>query len=246
MKSERMEERLGMVDEIERTLSQSLEIPVIVRLSKSPVQRDRLSRAERERLVDLQYLPRREAWLRGRRALKDLLCALGEEADTTTLRFPHPRISLSHSGAWAIAVGTAEPATYGIGIDLEFGPGPSVRALRFFLTDRERRGVEALSEPEQSRERLRLWTVKEALYKADLENGSTWYTEYLLASPLVGSEGEVREHPCITEGAATRCTQVHSRTFRYASQPFLDGWISIAIAGQAGVRPAPPEAARTA
>ena len=64
----------------------------------------------------------------------EMQVAIGGSDDTSTLKFPHPRLSLTHSEAWAIAVGTASGKLLGIGVDLEVKSAPKPETARRFLS----------------------------------------------------------------------------------------------------------------
>lgn len=171
-----------------------------------------LSLDERRERGRLEGLPRLDGWLRGRAALKELCERFGLERDTSRLCFPHPRLSLTHGGAWAVAAGLASEADLervaGVGVDLELDRPLSHEHARFFLTERERRLVT------DAAERLRLWTVKEALFKADPDNHGTVVGSYESTEPG-GHEGVA-----FSKGG---------RIFDYASHRVLGGWLTVAV-----------------
>ena len=74
-------------------------------------------------------------------------------------------------------------------------------------------GIEAADRP---RELLRLWTVKEALFKANPGNRDTMLGQYLLADPsaLAGSAGWRGEQ---------------GTPYRYASVAALGGFLTVAV-----------------
>lgn len=147
------------------------------------VELEQLSDGERTRLAGLGGEGRAASWRVGRAALKRLRARLGEDADTSAIRFPSRRYSLSHSGGYAVAVAAERADLAGIGIDLEFVRPVDLRAGRFFLTPAERVWVEGLPEARRSTELLRLWTIKEALFKADPGNVRTGLSDYALGDP---------------------------------------------------------------
>jgi acyl carrier protein len=109
-----------------------------------------------------------------RRALR----LLGADPDKCT--FPHPRLSLSHTdrnGVAAIAIGPAA----GIGVDLEHLRPTDPRTARFFLRPEEEDWLRQANPREV--EHVRLWTVKEALFKADLGNATTILCDYATDDP---------------------------------------------------------------
>lgn len=191
----------------EAAVSGVLGVVVRVRAASTPLDPGELSAGEREAWSRLPGEgPRRRQWLLGRAALRQLLAG----ADTAGVAFPHRRLSLSHSGALAVAVsidGAHPPA--GAGVDLEARPGADVRTARFFLHETEH-GSSAMSPSDV----LRLWTVKEALYKATPANAGGGMLDYRVADPTAWS------------GTATGAG---GRTFRYASG-LLDGYrLTVAI-----------------
>ena len=164
-------------------------------------------------LARLVHAPRRAVWLLGRAALKDLLAQLDLPADTSGITFPHPRLSLSHSEGCAVAIGTRDEQINGIGVDLELRAGPRPEAMRFFLAPSEREWVE--SSPERNERLLRLWTIKEALYKAFAENHDTSFRDYILADPAADA------------GRAELATEYRA-AFCYASFAIDGGFLSVA------------------
>ena len=143
----------------------------------------------------------------GRAALDALRNRLGD-VDGQPLAFPHVRYSLSHSRSTAVAIGLLDAAPRGIGVDLEWCRRVPAGAERFYLSDREQRRFAGSS-------RLGLWTVKEALFKADLANAATRLHHYELctADPTHGLG--------VSRGGAL---------FRYASLELDDGFLSVAVA----------------
>ena len=138
-----------------------------------------LSATEKKQSDCLRGWPRREGWLRGRSALKKLLLSLKMDPDTSTLSFPHPTLSLSHTKDWAVAIGVlAGPMKIdGIGIDLELSRPVQDDHARFYLSKSE---CESAIDEDQ---RLRLWTVKEALFKADPDNHDAVIGHYRVQTP---------------------------------------------------------------
>jgi len=173
---------------LERRLSEDLGLRCSVAVADKPAPLSSLSPAERRRVRALGSSSRADSYRLGRAAWKMLLARLGENPATHRLVFPHTRFSLTHSGGVAIAfaIGAEEPNT-GAGIDFEIFQGISDRAERFYLLRHERRWLRFLSRPRVPDERLRLWTVKEALFKADLDNSGTVLSDYATADPSAAS-----------------------------------------------------------
>jgi len=152
---------------------------------------------------------------RGRAALASLLARLHREDSVAQLRFPHPELSLSHSGDWAIAAASAHAR--GVGVDLEFARPMHPRAARFFLVDGERNYLDTLPGDRQADEALRLWTVKEAVFKARADNAGGLLTDIALDDPAA-CEGTARA----ADGAAY--------TARWCSIDLGTGWLALALA----------------
>ena len=155
-----------------------------------------LAPGERAALERFKAERRRDSWLRGRAALKALL----GDVDTTPLRFPHPELSLTHTEDVAVAVACEGAA--GVGVDLEVRH-PSERAARRFLSGPE---FAAAAGPDDW---LRLWTVKEACFKADLDNAGRTVMEFSV------------------DGPRARRGRLH---FSHASVRVFGGWLTVAVA----------------
>jgi phosphopantetheinyl transferase len=153
--------------------------------------------------------------------LKGVLSALGLPTDTSPLEFPHARFSLSHSGDWAAAAG-ADKDCAGIGIDLEIYRKARERMADFFLTERELKWFATRPQENRSDDLLRLWTVKEAAFKADWQNENATLREYEL------------QDPSAIQGVAARATKSGVAIFTYSSRHPIEidalGWFSLATA----------------
>lgn len=192
---------------------QALDLDVSVALTRAPLDTETLTSDEVAQFARLVHAPRRAVWLLGRAALKDLLAQLDLPADTSGIAFPHRRISLSHSEGCAIAIGTRDERVSGLGVDLELRDGPRPASMRFFLATREREWVQA--SPERGDRLLRLWTIKEALYKSFAENRATSFRDYVLADPAADA------------GRAELAT-THQAQFSYVSFAVDGGFVSVA------------------
>jgi len=110
---------------------------------------------------------------------------LGQGHDTSDLVFPHRTLSLSHADGRAVAV-RGDGSLGGVGIDFEpWRPEVNTGIARFFL----RRSEQAATEV-GAHALLRLWTVKEALFKATPDNGAIVLLDFELTDPAAAS-GEV-------------------------------------------------------
>ena len=194
-------------------LLETFSLPILICFENQPLDESRLTAGEREDLARLTAPARRESWLRGRAALKRLQTSLGASDDTSTLKFPHPRLSLSHSETWAVAVGTASGKLLGIGVDLEVKSAPKPEAAPRFLNPAEVVWLRRMEEADRPKMLHRLWTVKEATFKADPENAGRTLKQYGLADP-----GYVA-------GKARR----GERVFYYAAFEVPGGFLSVAV-----------------
>ncbi len=157
-------------------------MPLKLAGADQPLGMEGLSSGERH-LHDRLPAARRRDWLLGRAALKQLLRRTGEPEDSASISFPNPRYSISHSEGCAVAVGVSGGRSRGIGVDLERRL-PRPEAAKLFLSPEERREAGGSGFP-KAKELQRLWTVKEALFKADPENGKRRLADYPLAHPAM-------------------------------------------------------------
>jgi len=87
-----------------------------------------------------------------------------------SLSFPQLEISISHSSHWGIGVCLSN--SQGTGIDLQCKKNISPR-LRKRISNQN-------FERESSVETLKLWSIKEALFKANISNKNTFLKDYCL------------------------------------------------------------------
>ncbi len=146
---------------------------------------------ERAQLSALAGSERRRQWLTSRHALRVLLGLLGLPRDTATCGFPHRRLSLTHTARGAVAAGSIGPQSAGFGVDLETDRRIDPRTARFFLDDAELQWLASVPRADRAAEHLRLWTVKEAVFKADLTNRDAVLRDYT-SEPLGAQAGWAR------------------------------------------------------
>ena len=194
-------------------LLETFSLPIQACFESQPVAEDRLTAGERAVFDTLASPTRRASWLRGRAALKRLQASIGGAEDTSILKFPHPKISLTHSESWAIAIGSSSPKLLGIGVDLEVKGIPKPETARRFLNPAELVWLRRMDEGDRPNMLHRLWTVKEATFKADPENPGKTLRDYGLADPG------------FIAGKARR----GERVFYYASFEVPDGFLSVAV-----------------
>ncbi len=154
---------------------QSIEI-ILSFSSQSP---SYLSSEEQKKRDQLSGFPRYNSWLYGRSALKNLLSNLNLNIDTSRLTFPNSRFSLSHCANLAVAAGllTKQKSIDGVGVDMELNRSVTDMHTKFYLSQKERQS--ALDNDD----RVKLWTIKEALFKADPDNRYTVLGDYEIEDP---------------------------------------------------------------
>lgn len=201
---------------LQKQLEEDFGIPLKIASSDRSAAVDRLSLRERARYEALKESPRCESWLKGRAALKRLLSDFVRGEDTSEVAFPNPRFSLTHSGAFAVAVGTDSEGLNGIGVDFEIDRRPHPESGRFFLTEEECDWMRRQKASDRPARLIRLWTVKEALFKADPNNAGALLSDYRI------------ENPAAWRG---RAFINHGRTIEilYSSFHCEGGWISMAV-----------------
>ena len=96
------------------------------------------------------------------------------------------RVSIAHTGglgACAVALSPIPAGLAGVGVDVEPPRRASPRTARFFLDDREQALLRSAPAPTRSAEHVRLWTTKEAMFKADPASAAHVLTDYHLRTP---------------------------------------------------------------
>lgn len=181
-----------------------------------------LTTGEQARYDRLRSPERRQCWLAGRAAIKAARARLDLSTDTTALRLPDPCTSLTHAAGFAVAVAAPAGALYGIGVDLEAWRETSPGASRFYLTDRERGWLERSPAQHQPDERIRLWTIKEAAYKACPDNQDLNLGRIELADPAA-DRGEAIGVPATADRASAE------NRVSYASRWTPAGCVSLAF-----------------
>jgi hypothetical protein len=194
--------------------------------------------------MTLKHEHRRSSWLKGRAALKALSLRTARQklargavaakanpdsqndlqyskeqlqsVDTAAIRMPNEKLSLTHSDRMAVAAQTLD-SSLGIGVDLEGGRAMQLGSSKFFLSEDEQAWINDLMCIHQPDALLRLWTVKEALFKADLRNEGKTLSQYHLVDP----EKEI--------GLAITSEWMEPLYFKYCSIKVDDCWLTIAL-----------------
>jgi phosphopantetheinyl transferase len=183
--------------------------------SASPLSLESLYPGERQQLDEWEHAHRRLEWLIGRHALRAALQAAGLPADTSRLSFPHVQISLSHSPGIAIAIAidrSCGEGVAGVGVDFERERPLSPDLLRMFTTRHET----ALLRDSSDADVLRLWTIKEAVFKACPRNAGLLLTNFEVTglSP---------------DGAGCAVLRPNLARFATFSRRHAAGWLSVAL-----------------
>lgn len=208
-----------------------LRIPLLVVISRVPLDAARLAADDRARLAGMTT--RRAADFLASRRAERIARAI---TDASTSRDTACRTSLAHSEGVGVCVAPlpAVPAELiGVGVDIERPRAASARAARFYLRRPELDWLTAAatSAEDRSEQQVRLWTTKEALFKADPANPTTVLQSYLLLDP--GSElGAARRIAAGTGSGAP--------TFRYIHARLAELHLSVAVALRT-----PPQLTRT-
>ncbi len=209
--------------DLEKHFSASLGSKILLCLSRDELKADELSEDELQTLSSMKHEMRRSSWLRGRKALKALLMRSNNgplqslSANTSQIKMPHPKLSLSHSGGVAVAVLRLDGD--GIGVDIESERAVRDGAVRFYLSaDNERDWCLDLIGPNKNEELLRLWTTKESLFKADLGNKDKTLNYYRVLEP--GQE----------VGFAALVESKSASNFKYSSVKLGEFWLTVSIA----------------
>ncbi|MEW1862311.1 phosphopantetheine-binding protein [Streptomyces sp. NBC_00669] len=108
----------------------------------------------------------------GRQALRIAAAVAGLPGDPAGYRFPHPRASVTHTDRAGVAAVLVGGSAAGVGVDLEHDQPVRPATARFYLRD---------DEPHD--DLLRLWTVKEAMFKADPANATRMLRDYRADDP---------------------------------------------------------------
>jgi 4'-phosphopantetheinyl transferase EntD len=178
--------------------------------ARAPLAEHLLDSADRQRLASFTTTDRKNQWLRGRRALSAVAAKLDIETRLSALNPPCPGISLTHNGRISIAAGIS--TAQGIGIDFESWRQIEPAMMRWFLTETEQNQLLVPS----NFTRLRLWSVKQALFKASSANQGLLLTDFKI------------DEVAVMTGHARNCSRGNSE-LRYTSFMLRQGLLSIAI-----------------
>lgn len=190
-------------------LGERLDLDLLFRAASAPATAIALSLTEKKRFEALQNTPRATPWLLGRAALKALRDEVDGCTDIDELIFPNPRFSLAHSADVALAVAEPSGCLRGVGIDLEVNTRIQAAAGRLFLTDREQRWLHSQASAHWPHHLLRLWCIKEAVFKANPDNAGKMLADHEIEEPACAM-GEARA--CATGMTMEYASWCESRT----------------------------------
>lgn len=168
---------------LKSTLAEPLGLELHFSVAGAEASPSSLSPDEHKHYLSLEQTPRAKSWLLGRAALKSLRRELDGCTDIDTLRFPNRRFSLSHSADMALAVAEPSGNLAGIGVDLEVDTRMQAQAARFFLTLRESQWLGTQAPERWPHHLLRLWCIKEAVFKANPRNSGRMLMDHELDEP---------------------------------------------------------------
>lgn len=147
-----------------------------------------------------------------RLALKRIRRWLGLQVNAT-VRQAQADHSITHAGNSLFALAVKAGGVTGVGIDFEPWRVLGQRHQRLMLTARESVALGSAS----ARDLLRIWTVKEACFKADVNGQQRWVTSYAL------------DHPARKSGTAQVRNGHRLHRFRYISMELPGGILSVAF-----------------
>ena len=167
---------------------------VLLTTCDQPLPLSQLSLNERKVYDSFLTQSRKTDWLKGRNALKDLLLKNGRSTDTQRLNFPNQAFSLTHNDGMAIAIAMDDVA--GVGVGFEAWHKVKAKMVSWFLTNPEQSWLSTLSTARYDKEFVRLWTVKEALFKAAMNNQQLGFVDFQLDKPsAMAGKAVVNNHP---------------------------------------------------
>ena len=201
-----------------KLLSQWSGKDVTVEMCTQPLALSKLTINERKQYDSFTTQSRKIDWLKGRNALKKLLQKRGGSLDTEQLSFPNSSYSLTHSSGSAIAVAISDVC--GVGVDFEAWHKVKPKMAEWFLDSAEQRWLSSLCSKEFDREFVRLWTVKEALFKATMNNEKLGLIDFKLDKPSASAGvASVVNHPhwqlryrCIVNDVGALCVAFCQRS----------------------------------
>ncbi|WOH39049.1 4'-phosphopantetheinyl transferase superfamily protein [Thalassotalea fonticola] len=203
---------------MDKILSQWSGKHVSLKKCEQPLPLSQLSLNERKVYDSFLTQSRKTDWLKGRNALKELLLKNGQSSDTQRLSFPNQAFSLTHNDGLAIAITMNDVA--GVGVDFEAWHKVKPQMAHWFLNNTEQSWLSTLSSEQYDKEFVRLWTVKEALFKAAMNNEQLALIDFQLDQPsAMTGIATVDNHPswlfyykCIVDDVGALCVAFSQRS----------------------------------
>lgn len=167
--------RMSDSQQMEKQFSAALQLPLVLAVSSSPIGLTLLPEAEQALINQTTHETAKNSRLMARHALKTVFERLN--LSYQQLSYPHSCFSIAHHDKAGIAVGMSEKFlnegelnVSGLGVDIELPRQIKETGWKFFLTDKEQNFVKSAPKNDWQMYCTRLWTVKEALFKATPEN----------------------------------------------------------------------------
>lgn len=173
----------GLLDRLSSEASEALGQPLqIALLSFSDAGLIDWPADERAIAATRRLKKRQDSWYTSRAALQQLL---PQDRRAAFQDFPACDVSISHTGEWAAALYVEHGM--GCGIDIEWPRKFSPGIARHMLHPSE----QSVLSP--ARDLLRVWTIKEALFKADMDNADKLLHHYS-AADINADTGDAVRH----------------------------------------------------
>ncbi len=169
-------------------------VPIFISHQHVLLNDEALNFNEKNRLSEFTSEKRKEEYILGRYALKNVLACIGYETDTSLITWPSKYCSLSHSEGHAIAISSRQAS--GIGIDVQLNKFPSFAVAERILSEQTRDYWQQLPEGDKAKTLQRLWTANEAIYKACPAPQPAYFRHYRLHAPnLMESNASIDNTP---------------------------------------------------
>ena len=156
-------------------------MPVYWSVQHQVLNTENFTECESAKFTTISSEKRKNEYIQGRHALKEVLGKMSYQTDTSLLVWPNTYCSWSHSEGYAVAVASA--TTQGLGLDLQLTKMPSLAMAERILSKQTFSYWQALPNEQKSPALQRLWTVNEAVYKASPEPQPANFRQYVIDQP---------------------------------------------------------------
>lgn len=131
-------------------------------------------------------------WLMSRIAISRLLYQHKRDPrESLSLSFPNKNFSISHKRNFSVALYLKGNTFQGCGVDLELAKKIPQSHWHFFMTSDEILKINKNSKLKASQLASRVWAIKEALLKSDMENDGKFLKDYPLEN-FMKAQGSFR------------------------------------------------------